>query len=148
MRPTTTLRFFFLASLLAASTRRTARRVDRQRFFHEHVLALSDCVLIVYRTEVLRGGKNHQVNAAIDGLLVRLKTDEAALGRHVELRLESPVRLSVVVGLLAPGKIGQAGLEPVFEQIGHRPELHRSLGLQGLRSGPRTTGSATYQRQP
>ncbi len=107
----------FIGSQQSADT----RGVAGHRLFHEHVFALSDRVFILHGPKVGVGGEDHHIDAAVDGLLVRIETDESTLGRHVDLFAESLVCQPIVRGLLALDKPGQTGLQPVLEHIGHGP---------------------------
>ena len=55
--------------------------VDGDRLLHEDVLAGFDGGFEVQRAEAGRRGQDHQVDAAVDRLLVGVEADELALGR-------------------------------------------------------------------
>ena len=100
-----------------------ARRIDGKRLLHEDVDAFADGVFEVQRAEGGRRGQDHHVagREAVDGLLVGVESQEAAIGTRVELA--GKLLLEQIV----------AAFEAVFEQIGHGVELDgAAAGREGV----------------
>ena len=79
-------------------------------------------LFVMFRAEVLGGGQNDHVHATVNCLSVRVEADETPLPWHIDLFGKPSMGFPIVIGLLPLGEMGQAGLEPVLEQIGHGPE--------------------------
>ncbi len=122
-----------------------SRSIDSDGLFHEGVFSLFDGIRKVDGPEMGRGREDRHVDAGVDGLLVGVEADEAALRRHVDLPGKTLVRFPVVAGVLPLAERGQAGFELVGEQVGHRPELHRPRGCQGLRGRAGAAAPASDQ---
>ena len=90
MKPAATLRLFFSDASTALNMPADGRGVDGERLLHEHVDPLLDRVLEVQRPEGGRRGQHRHVagREAVDGFLVGVETQEAALRAHVDLLAE------------------------------------------------------------
>ena len=122
----------FLASFQHAAD---ARRIHRERFFHEDMHALLHRVFQVNGAEARGRGQQHHVAFAegINGLLESVQADELAFRGHVQL-------LFVV-----PFQVGEAGLEAMVEDVGHGPQFGWALGGKGLGGGAGAASAAADQ---
>ena len=112
-----------------------ARRVDGERFLHEHVAALRHGVFQVDRPEAGRRGQQHDAAGAqrVDGLLVAVQpTNCRSLGTSTCLANCSARFLRLAASRFV-------------EDVGHGPELGRALGAQGLGGGPGAASAAADQ---
>ena len=109
-----------LASLLAGGHHRAhAGAVGGDRLLDEQVLARFDRGRDVQRTEVRRGGEQHDV-AAVDHALVGVEADEAVLGIDVDLGRD--------VGAVL--QCAQAAVDLIGEGVAERHELGVRVGAQ------------------
>ena len=77
---------FFLACFLDRLEHRAdARSIDRDRFFAKDVLPRGDRRLEVQRTEMGRCRQQHDVDIALEDLLVGVEADEAAFRGNIDL---------------------------------------------------------------
>ncbi len=135
--PPAILRFFFVASSPAFSTRRMPGASTANDFSMNTWQPLATA----YSRWMGRkpGGVVNSTSPPgadrVDGLLVAVQADELPLLGHVDLLFE----------LLRKGL--RAGLEPVVEEVGHGPELRGALGAQGLRGGAGAAAAAADQGQ-
>ena len=65
-------------------------------------------------------------------LLVGVQADELAFLRHIDLIAEAAMLGRVVAALLAASKLIETALQTIGKSVGHRPELDRAGGADGL----------------
>ena len=124
-----------------------ARRVGGHRLFQEHVFAGLDGILELGGPKAGRGGEDHDVGPAVDGLAIGVQPHELPLARYVDLLGEAGMGVGVVAGRRAAAEDFEAHLQAVFKGVGHGPQLDRPRGAQrlGRRSG--SPPAATHQGQ-
>ncbi len=110
--------------------------IDRHRLLGEDVFAGLDGRFQMGRTKVRRRSQNGHINVRGQYLLVGVEAGEAmvradghAVGRHLELLTQ----------------IGQAGFEPVGEDVAQGGELHVLVGIQRLHGRAGAAAAAADQ---
>jgi hypothetical protein len=89
----------------------------------------------VQRPKAGRGGQQHNINAAVDDLLVRIEADEAIFRLHIDLAGDVGIFLQRF----------ETAFEPVGERITHRGKFDVGITAQGLRSRPGAAPTAADQ---
>ena len=121
--------FCFLAG---GKDRPAARSVDRHGFLDEGVFVGVNRCPQMHGPEVRRRRQQHHIDAAIDDLLIGIKTDELPLGHHADLVPDGG----------AAAQLRQAAGERFWEGVPHGPQLGTGIGQQGIFGGAGTPAAA------
>jgi hypothetical protein len=122
-----------LGDLVGCQHATHSRGIGRHRLFHENMLACIDCGFKMHRSEAGRGAKEDHVDTRVDDLLVPFDPNKPSLFRHID----------AIVVLSLDRAI--ACLKSILEDIGHRRQLDRALGIERLNRSASTSATATDQ---
>ena len=115
--------------------RAVAGGVGGDGFFGEDVFVLLHRILHVQRAESRRRREDHEIDTAIDDLLVGVESDELVVGRN----------LDAVGDILLCLQPVQALLQLVGKRVGDRREDDALVGMERLRGGSGTASTASDQ---
>ena len=139
-RPETIARSFRFGLLARFDDAPHAGRIDRDRLLDEGVLAFFDGVRQMLRPKMGRLGQQHDVDVAVDHLLVGVEA-----GEHMA-RLD----LHLVLALRKSAELVEAGLGEIGERIANGHEHIIRTGMQrilrGTGAAPTATDEANFDR--
>ena len=121
----------FLGQLSTLHHRPQAGGVGGHGFFQEDVFVGFHGGLEMERTKSGWGGEDHDIHAAIEHLLIGVKSDKL------------PLVIDIDFTLTTFADISQRTVQPIAEYLAHRPELHVAVGRERLRRGTGAAAAAT-----